>query len=169
MKYLLLLLISSTLLAKNTLPDFPDMKLGLWNSVTDTGETKNKGKICIDKKTKNNLLFGSQNMLKKFCKIQYKFTKNELKTTADCNMFGMKYAMTNITKGDFKTSVVTTTKAKGNTQFLKNGNSITKSTYVGPCPKGMKPGDIQYNDGSGTKQINTNDMMKQLKGMDFLK
>ena len=33
----------------------------------------------------------------------------------------------------------------------------------------MKPGDIVYDDGTGMQKVNANDVLKEVKGMDFLK
>jgi hypothetical protein len=158
--HVLCLLVSLTLVAPQALAqEMPARKAGLWQlSMTVSGAPAQIIRHCIDEKTDKQMQQLGQGMDRSAC------SRNEWRQEGDryigeseCR-FGPSTTTTKIVfQGDFSKSYKG--EIEGRIDPPMGGMSQTRTTitarWVGACPAGWKPGDMEMPGGMG--RINVND------------
>jgi hypothetical protein len=149
----------------------PARKAGLWEHSMQTMGVTQTSRLCIDSETdKNVALWGQQASAESGCE------QNSFTPTAGGYAFasvcpdgqGGKVTSRGTITGDFTSAyrMEATTTTTGSSIPQANGEMkmVMTAAWKGPCPEGMKPGDIQISiPGAGT--VNLNDMAKMAEEM----
>lgn len=126
----------------------PKRKPGLWSQTVSTAGMNQTSKICLDEATEAKMSVWGQQMGQDMC------AKNVISPTAggwafdsECTMTGAGTIKTKGTAtGDFNSKYVVkaTSVTSGSSMAQANGTHEMEVTGVweGPCPAGMKPGDM---------------------------
>jgi hypothetical protein len=131
--------------------DMPKRASGLWEVKTtvDTGQgrTPSASKMCVDQSTDD---------LIRAMAPQGSCTRNELRRDGDriltetvCDVMGSKATSRGEFTGDFthaysgRIVVIYEPPMFG----MKQATTVQSATWMGPCPAGMKPGDVTLPDG----------------------
>ena len=143
----------------------PKRKPGLWAQTVSTAGRTQTSKICLDEATDARMSAWGQAMGQDIC------SKNAVtpiaggwKFDAECSMGGGKTSTTGTATGDFNSKYVVkaTTVTSGSSMPQADGTHDMEltATWEGPCPAGMKPGDMSMSmPGTGrTMTININEM-----------
>lgn len=143
----------------------PRRKAGLWTQTVTTQGMTQTSKICLDEATEAKMTVWGQQMNKELC------PKNEVTPgvggwsfASECNMGAAgKISTTGTATGDFNARymVKATSVTTGSSMAQANGthNLEMTGTWEGPCPAGMKPGDMTL-PGGVTVNLNKMGMMK---------
>lgn len=148
-----------------SLAEFPTIKEGYWlMESTDSDDKKiNKTETCIDKNTMDQIMNRGQKMMGGSCTglDLNKESSTKYSGTSVCNLGPMKITTSSTYEGDFSSSYTFKSTSKIEPAMMGNSGSTTTgtATYLGACPKDMKPGDIKTADG---KIINPKEMMDQM-------
>jgi len=163
----LMFLAAALVTAEATAQDMPKMKPGLWESTTSTGGPKGapahtaKTSMCINEAVQKDIMAFSQNMGAKCSKNAMHRDGNKYIGEAECT-FG---ASTMKSQSVSKFTSDTAYRVENRTTFSPPMNGMSESTstqdarYVGPCPAGMKAGDMNM----GGRTMNISDMAKMMK------
>lgn len=145
----------------------PKRKPGLWAQTVSTGGMTQTSKICLDEATESRMTAWGQQMSDGMC------ARNVITPTpggwsfeSDCDMGqGGKSVTKGTATGDFNSKYVikATTTTTGSSMPQANGAHEMEMTAVweGPCPAGMKPGDMSL---PGGMTINMNQMSGMARG-----
>ena len=143
--------------------DMPEIKPGLWEvSVTVDGQPQDKMKQCVDADTAKILLNAGQKMLGDSCsEVKMEKSGADYVSNMECNLGISKMKASTKLSGDFNSHYVSETKTSFNPPMMGRGESTSTSDgrWVGPCEKGMKPGDTIMADG---RRMNVIDMMNKM-------
>ncbi|MDX9999287.1 MAG: DUF3617 family protein [Phenylobacterium sp.] len=149
----------------------PVRKAGLWEHTMETMGVTQTSRMCIDAETDKNVqLWGQQVSEDSGCE------QNTFTPTAGGYSFvsvcpdgqGGKVTSRGAVTGDFNSAyrLEATTTTTGSSMPQANGEMkmVMNATWKGPCPEGMKPGDIQLSiPGAGT--VNLDDVAKMAEQM----
>lgn len=149
----------------------PARKGGLWEHSLETMGVTQTSRLCLDAETDANVaLWGQQASAESACE------QNSFTPTAGGYAFvsvcpdgqGGKVTSRGTITGDFnsayKMEATTTTTGSSIPQANGEMKTVMTATWKGPCPEGMKPGDMQVSiPGAGT--VNLNDMAGVAEGM----
>jgi len=129
---------------------FPARRPGLWQQAMSAGEFKQVSKLCLDKATDEKLSVWGAGAAKEKC------AKTEMSRGLDgtwsfssvCDMGGGGKTTTSGTiTGDFnaKYQMVAQSTTEGASAPQMNGphKMALEATWLGPCPAGFKPGDME--------------------------
>lgn len=128
----------------------PARKAGLWNQTIATGDMTQTMKLCLDVATAEKISAFGQQTSQDVCSEQ-QMTKRldggwDFASTCDMGPQG-KIVSKGTATGDFtsKYQVKATSTTTGATMAQANGTHEMTMTaeWVGPCPAGMKPGDLE--------------------------
>lgn len=126
----------------------PKRKPGLWAQTVSTAGMTQTSKLCLDEATEAKMSVWGQQMGQDMC------ARNVITPTAggwsfdsECTMAGAGTIKTTGTAtGDFNSKYVVkaTSVTSGSSMAQANGTHQMEvtATYEGPCPAGMKPGDM---------------------------
>lgn len=144
----------------------PHRKPGLWKQslLQEGSDTINSFTLCLDAEADTKLSWWSQQGFKRKC------SKNELKQQPDgswkfssiCEGMGMRMTNDGSAVGDFnsKYQIKAESTTTGAPNPVMNGTRVVTidGEWLGECPAGMKPGDIETADG---RRMNMLQMMQQ--------
>lgn len=149
--------------------DLPVYKVGLWQSEVKSANMPSQStKMCLDEATQKEMPGMGENVMKQ---QGASCTKNEIKKSGsgyslntDCNFNGINMKTTGTISGDFNSSITMTMTTVMNPPMMGMDKSVTTVTskYLGACPAGMNPGDIEYGNGMKMNISQMKDMMKNL-------
>lgn len=153
---ILFLLIPLSVFASDKLPK---MKSGAWELSMSIPEMAMpiKSTYCIDEQSQNKLLQSSQKDMGGCETPNYSLEGNIFRSETTCLEGGRKATIqsTMIFSGDTSfTSDIKVTSDEGLHSLKGSGK------FTGPCPTGMKPGDVKV---GGFSQENLEAMMRQLR------
>ena len=133
--------------------DFPTMKSGLWESkVTREGTQQRTGvtKICIDADVQKEMLDMGMGSMKSMCsKNDIRREGNKMFGEAECKLGESTMKSKSVTAFTGNTAYHTEVKASYDPPFMGKGTSTTviDAKWTGPCPAGVKVGDVIMPDG----------------------
>lgn len=139
----------------------PKRKPGLWAQTVSTAGMTQTSKLCLDEATEAKMSVWGQQMGQDMC------ARNVITPAAggwsfdsECTMAGAGTIKTKGTAtGDFNSKYVVkaTSTTSGSSMAQANGTHEMEvtATYEGPCPAGMKPGDMTL---PGGMTVNINQM-----------
>ncbi len=147
--------------------EMPSMKPGLWESTTSTrmgGSVKSgpKTMMCINEAMQRLMLANSQRA-GAFCgKNITRREGNQFIAEAECRVSGatLKSQSIAIFTGDTAFRVESSSTVSPPISGINDSSATQEARYVGPCPAGMKPGDIT----SGGRTMNMLDFAKGAEG-----
>lgn len=159
------ILIQDSALAQN---EYPKIKAGLWESITNDGHSSHTSKTCIDDGLQEQalkMLSNMQGLVKCTRQVMRKQGADYIGET-ECNSMGMSVSSRSVFSGDFSSSYtgVIDTKIVGGPMAVPPNHSQITSHYLGACPADMQPGDIVMSNG---QKINAHKMADQLKNLDI--
>jgi hypothetical protein len=152
---------AATASVANPMTGPPRRKAGLWTQTVTTQGMTQTSKICLDEATEAKMTVWGQQMNKDLC------PKNEVTPgvggwsfSSECNMGAAgKISTSGNATGDFNSSYVVkaTSVTTGSSMAQANGTHEMemKGSWEGPCPAGMKPGDMTL---PGGMTVNLNNM-----------
>lgn len=144
----------------------PKRKPGLWAQTVSTAGMTQTSKLCLDEATEAKMSVWGQQMGQDMC------ARNVITPTAGGWSFDSECAMTGAgtikttgtATGDFNSKYVVkaTSTTSGSSMAQANGTHEMEvtATYEGPCPAGMKPGDMTL---PGGMTVNINQMTAKKK------
>jgi hypothetical protein len=148
--------------------DMPKMKPGLWETSTSTPGQKgapavaSKSTMCVTEAVQKDMMAFSQSMGAKCSKNTTRREGNKFIGEAECS-FGPS-VMKSTSVATFTSDSSYRVESRSTITPPLNGMSETSATqeanYAGPCPAGMKPGDMQM----AGRTVNILEMTKMMKG-----
>ena len=165
----LFMAITALLATQAAAQDMPPMKPGLWESTTSVnvgGVAKSgpKATICVNAAVQKLMLANSQRVGALCDKNTTRRDGNQYIAESECSANGSTLKSKSVATftGDtaFRVdSSSTVTQPPSSTGGISTSSAIQEARYVGPCPAGMRPGDIT----SGGRTMN---MAGIAKGME---
>ncbi len=148
--------------------EMPKMKPGLWETTTSTGGQKgapahtSKSSMCISEAVQKDMMTFSQSMGAQCSKNITRRDGNKYIGEAECNFGGsvMKSQSVSTFTGDTSYRVESRATFSPPMGGMSESTSTQEAKFVGPCPAGMKPGDMNM----GGRTMNISDMAKMMKG-----
>lgn len=140
--------------------DFPTRRAGLWQvSIESDARPAMVAKHCVDEATDLQMQKMGQEMGGECKRGELLREGDALVTSSVCKMGKTTLTSKSRTTGDFKSTIRTEVDAKFDPPMAGRTNSktVVNGKWVGPCPAGMKPGDMEM---PGGMKMNVNDMMK---------
>jgi hypothetical protein len=169
MKYSTLLMVITTALlaASAAAQDMPKMKPGLWESVTTSGGPKGapanitKGSMCINEAVQKDIMAFSQTMGAQCSKNVQRRDGNKFIGEAECTFGSTTVKSQSVTTFTSDASYRTESRATFSPPMggMSESTTTQEAKFTGPCPAGMKPGDMNM----GGRTMNINDMAKMMK------
>lgn len=148
--------------------DMPKMKAGLWETSTATAsqhDAKSRSRtttMCVNEAVQKEMMTFSQRMGAKCSKNITRRDGNKFIGEAECQ-FGTS-VMKSQTIATFSSD--TSYRVESHSTFtppianMSESKATQEAKYIGPCPAGMKPGDMNM----GGRIINITDMTKMAQG-----
>lgn len=136
--------------AAPTLP--PKRKAGLWEQTMSTSGMTQTSQLCVDAKVEERLGWWSQQASQGACS-QNAFAPSAGGWTfsSTCNVGGGKTVTKGVATGDFGSAYehnMTSTTTGSPTTHMNGEHKMTmKAAWKGPCPAGMRPGDMVLSPG----------------------
>lgn len=133
--------------------DFPTMKAGLWESqITRDGAPAKTGpmKMCMDAAVQKEMMDMGMGTMKEMCsKNDIRRDGNRMYGNAECKLGESTMKSTSVTTFSGDVSYRTEVKATYDPPMMGKSAAATiiDSRWTGPCPAGMKAGDITMPDG----------------------
>jgi hypothetical protein len=148
--------------------DMPKMKAGLWESTTASSGPKgsppnvSKSSMCLNDAALKDIMAFSQSMGAQCSRNTMRRDGNKYYGEAECTMGNMTVKSQSVTTFTGDASFHTENRATFSPAMagMSGSTSTQDAKFVGPCPAGMKPGDMN----TGGRTMNINDMAKMTKG-----
>lgn len=147
--------------------ELPKMKPGLWETSTSTPGQKgaqgvsSKSSMCITEAVQKDMMAFSQNMGAQCSRNTTRRDGNQFIGEAECT-FGAS-VMKSKSVATFTSDTAYRVESRSTFTPPINGMSETSATqearYAGPCPAGMKPGDMQM----AGRTVNIADMARMMQ------
>jgi len=137
----------------------PKRKPGLWSQTVTSQGTTQTMKLCLDEATEAKLtVWGGQATAEMCPKNAFARTPTGFTFESECNLGGAGKVVTKgVSTGDFdsKYEIKATSTTTGSSMPQANGahDMVMVGTWEGPCPAGMKAGDMSL-PGGVTMNIN---------------
>lgn len=145
--------------------DVPTRKAGLWEmTMSDGKEQPVKTRQCIDEKTDRELQRIGQSMPGANCsKNSFRKDGSQYIGESVCKMMSSTITSRSVTTGDFNSKYRTEVESRYDPPFMgmHGDKTVIESRYVGACPAGWKPGDMEV---PGGRRVNLNQMMGGARG-----
>jgi hypothetical protein len=145
----------------------PKRKPGLWEQTISMSEMTQKSSICIDAAVEQAMGWWGQQATKDMCPKQSitRALDGSWRIQSECNMGSGGTTVTNgVATGDFgsnyRMEAETVTTGASAPQMNGSHKMTLTAAWKGPCPAGMKPGDMQL---PGGMKINMLEMAKASK------
>jgi len=145
----------------------PKRKPGLWEQTISMSEMTQKSSICIDKAVEDAMGWWGQQTTKDMCAKQSvtRALDGSWRVESECSMgSGGKTVTKGVASGDFgsnyRMEAETITTGAAAPQMNGSHKMTLTAAWKGPCPAGMKPGDMQL---PGGMKINMLEMAKASK------
>jgi hypothetical protein len=149
--------------------ELPKMKPGLWETTTATGAQKggpghmSKTSMCINESVQKEMMAFSQNMGAQCSKNTTRRDGNKYIGEAECNFGGSMMKSQSVATFTSDTAYRVESRATFSPPMggMSESSTTQDAKFVGPCPAGIKPGDMNM----GGRTMNISDMAKMMKGM----
>ncbi len=162
------LLIAAACLATPVIAqDMPKMKSGLWETTTTTAAAQKGAKghasqttMCINEAVQKQMMDFGKTMGAQCSKNTTRRDGNKYIGEAECNFGGSTMKSQSVATFTSDTSYRVESRSTFSPPMAGMGESSTtqEAKFVGPCPAGMKPGDMTM----GGKTINITEMAKMM-------
>jgi len=168
--FLITLQLASFSYAENL--EYPKMKAGLWESTLPKieGMDIKSSKMCLDDESSKMLIESSKKMTQGMCSkvMMKKISETKYISDMECKTGPISIKVKTVAEGDFNKKYTTVITTETTPDIGGQGKKIdtSTSTYLGACPAGMKPGDVDMGDG---QTVNVNDQMKNMPNMEEMK
>ncbi len=143
--------------------DMPKMKPGLWETTSTTGGQKgapahtSKTSMCINEAVQKDMMEFGKSMGAQCSKNTTRRDGNKYIGEAECNFGGstMKSQSTTTFTGDSSYRVESRATFSPPMGGMSESSTTQEAKHAGPCPAGMKPGDMTM---PGGRTMNISDM-----------
>ena len=165
----LLMAITALLAAQAAAQDMPPMRPGLWESTTSVNmgsaaKSGPKTTMCVTEAMQRLMLANSQRVGAACGKNTTRREGNQYIAESECTVSGSTLKSKSVAtftgdtafRVDSSSTVTPPPDSKGG---ISTSSAIQEARYVGPCPAGMRPGDIS----SGGRTMNMVDIAKRVE------
>lgn len=157
--------LAATLAPALSWAEFPGRKSGLWESVsTGAGMPETKVKECVDQAADKAAVGNPKSPPGQKCKVDSsQGTASGFEAQISCDMPGTKMVVKSSGAGDFNSAVTYTVDTSFEPPFMGQSSSrITiNAKYLGACPVGVQPGDVEMQNGVKYSRADQERMAKQ--------
>ena len=140
--------------------DFPARKAGLWEiAIENDGGPARTAKHCVDAKTDQQMQQIGQGMGTQCQRTPIRRDGNAYLSSSECKFGERSVSSKSTITGDFQSNLRSEVVSVFNPPRNGKANSktVVNAKWVGPCPAGMVPGDMEM---SGAGRMNINSMMQ---------
>jgi hypothetical protein len=149
--------------------EFPGRKSGLWEAVTSgEGIPESVTRECVDQASDKAAIGQPKGPVGESCKLSnLESSDTGFQAVVTCAMSGSELTVRTVGSGDFNSAVTYTVTSSFNPPFMGQGSrALTiSSTYKGPCPAGLQPGDVEMNGGMKYTKADQERLAKQAQEM----
>lgn len=149
--------------------EFPGRKSGLWETVTSgDGIPEAKLRECVDQVADRATVAGPKEVPGLKCQVSSaEGGASGFNATVTCDMSGTKMVVKSLGRGDFASAVTYTITTTFDPPFMGQTSRTMKidAKYLGQCPAGTQPGDVEMLDGTKFSKADQDRLAKKAEGM----